>query len=745
MASTNRDDDGRETSSAAAAAAAAAAPGEEEEEEEVVRDDEKQRRMYGEVQNVNGAKGEEKERGVMMMTSEEEEEEERNRGERRRGGNGRGRRGGYFLSDVWTEVVHHARTLSRLLRQYVMMLVNAVISQPFILAVLGIAHLHIYFCLRTYARKFHGIEDDLKLVRLHSEQAFYYSYYNDLVRAPNIARGIQDFIEDSRSEHPDTINALQRFNIAPELILGLIFRQADAVRSLLGVQALLDPFAFYCLSVFALHSLQSVIIMTLTATLLGSRFADNHADSLTVTLHSTYNMYAAVIAGIWLLGNFDNVSRVGMASLRENFALPFLWLQILCIVSALKIATRSPNDTDTSHGSEVDDDDDNEFRNTSNGMDSQLICLLFVASVGFLVPWQLSPFIVLTQILALMSSELFTALLTPQERLHTLGDTFLQTHRTIVVVIICAFAVTTCIQFGNRMLLASQAVSMALAYEASHILFGFMYDMWRGLQQRRHMKEGATAHDASTDYADDTSASVVPSMHPRAQILCRLALTASLYIVIRKLIFALLFAGNDVENGDASHIWGLLLGIIYKLNNNSAPFFALSRQAMQRGDGVRGIGAWLTQYFRDASERFEVKMYLKESVFLPTPPKVWKELLSTGASTALLPLVLVFYFLSQEMWIGALRKLSGGLPSSRNNNTSTQSAEGVRGATNGHARVTSPPRSNGHATTMERGRPKNAVILLEPDLVYMACQGRILHEEHVCVHDYHLGDRYECR
>lgn len=54
---------------------------------------------------------------------------------------------------------------------------------------------------------------------LYSEQSFYYSYYADLVAADNPARQILELTRDARAEYPNEINALERFNIYPEVCL----------------------------------------------------------------------------------------------------------------------------------------------------------------------------------------------------------------------------------------------------------------------------------------------------------------------------------------------------------------------------------------------------------------------------------------------------------------------------------------------------------------------------------------------
>lgn len=51
----------------------------------------------------------------------------------------------------------------------------------------------------------------------------------DFVDAPDLAAGLQGMTHDTRVEYPDTINALSRFNIVPELAVGALYR---AFRSL---------------------------------------------------------------------------------------------------------------------------------------------------------------------------------------------------------------------------------------------------------------------------------------------------------------------------------------------------------------------------------------------------------------------------------------------------------------------------------------------------------------------------------
>lgn len=57
---------------------------------------------------------------------------------------------------------------------------------------------------------------------LYSEQSFYYSYYADLVAAVNPARQIAELTKDARAEYPHEINALERFNIYPEVCVAAV-------------------------------------------------------------------------------------------------------------------------------------------------------------------------------------------------------------------------------------------------------------------------------------------------------------------------------------------------------------------------------------------------------------------------------------------------------------------------------------------------------------------------------------------
>lgn len=45
-----------------------------------------------------------------------------------------------------------------------------------------------------------------------------------MVEAPSISQGLQELYANNLTEYPSTINVLQRFNVYPELFLGLAYR-----------------------------------------------------------------------------------------------------------------------------------------------------------------------------------------------------------------------------------------------------------------------------------------------------------------------------------------------------------------------------------------------------------------------------------------------------------------------------------------------------------------------------------------
>ena len=58
-------------------------------------------------------------------------------------------------------------------------------------------------------------------------QGLYYSYFKTIVEADSGLKGLYSLYANNITEYPDTINVLKRFNVYPELLLGLIYRFAD--------------------------------------------------------------------------------------------------------------------------------------------------------------------------------------------------------------------------------------------------------------------------------------------------------------------------------------------------------------------------------------------------------------------------------------------------------------------------------------------------------------------------------------
>ena len=103
-----------------------------------------------------------------------------------------------------------------------------------------------------------------KETSLYSEQAMYYRYYKEAVAAPTVRDAWRLFTRDTGVQFPDTINALQRYNVYPELAAALLYRS--------GLTGYREPIDFYA---DAVHALQGLFVAALFAA--GAFAADSPA------------------------------------------------------------------------------------------------------------------------------------------------------------------------------------------------------------------------------------------------------------------------------------------------------------------------------------------------------------------------------------------------------------------------------------------------------------------------------------
>ena len=64
----------------------------------------------------------------------------------------------------------------------------------------------------------------------------YYSYYKTVATADSLSHGFDQLIRNNVTEYPDTINVLKRFNLYPELFLGVMFRAYEQTAAKFGWQ-----------------------------------------------------------------------------------------------------------------------------------------------------------------------------------------------------------------------------------------------------------------------------------------------------------------------------------------------------------------------------------------------------------------------------------------------------------------------------------------------------------------------------
>nr|CEL66154.1 TPA: hypothetical protein BN1204_019750 [Neospora caninum Liverpool] len=273
-------------------------------------------------------------------------------------------------------------------------------------------------------------------ISAYSEGSFYYSFFNDVIAAPTWRAGLDAVLRDERSEHPDVVNALRRFNVYQELLAGLLYR---ALHALLGDAWLTEyiartPFNFYTACVFLLQALGVAVLVGLAAVTGGSAFC------------------ACACFGFFFANYYHRlVVRVQATPLRENWALPFLWINIATVVVLLQTHARiqrvmlrrwaTRKDSAKPSASAVPCRDA-KCHAALRQREKKLLALLFLSTLLLLVLWQFGVFVITTQVAALFATLLVGF---PVERLM----------RRVFAVLCAAFVANVFLHFFPRYLLLS--------------------------------------------------------------------------------------------------------------------------------------------------------------------------------------------------------------------------------------------------------------------------------------------------
>lgn len=255
----------------------------------------------------------------------------------------------------------------------------------------------------TYMKQIHenwlwftNIKEVEREISFRTESGLYYSYYKQLVHASSIPQGLYEITHDNLTEHPSTINVLERMNIYQEVFLSIMYR-------VLPIKSYVQPIYFYINSVFALHAM---LIWALFAT--------------------AYMLSGSWLAGIltscfYIFNRLDTTRVEYIIPLRESFSLPFLWVQI----AATSFYFRPSNNTNK---------------------DKLSIALCLVSTLLFALSWQFNQFIMLLQSFSLFGVWILD--LVPPKKVRTMFYI-----EAISLLAVCL------LQFINKMILGSFVMS----------------------------------------------------------------------------------------------------------------------------------------------------------------------------------------------------------------------------------------------------------------------------------------------
>lgn len=247
---------------------------------------------------------------------------------------------------------------------------------------------------------FSNIKEVEREISFRTECGLYYSYYKQMLQAPSIQQGLSELIHDNLTESKRTINLLQRMNIYQEVFLSVLYR-------VLPIQSYLEPVYFYIYTVFSLQAVY-VIALYLTAWLLSGSWL------------------AGTLTGVWYILNRVDTTRVEFTiSLRENWSLPFLALQVTTITCYLR-------------------------PQLTHLQQKVMVWLMYVTTFCFCLTWQFNQFILLVQALVIYTLDCTDFLTTSQVT-------------TLYLVQVSSLLTVWLLQFCNSMILGSLVLSFIVA------------------------------------------------------------------------------------------------------------------------------------------------------------------------------------------------------------------------------------------------------------------------------------------
>ncbi|KAK3108358.1 hypothetical protein FSP39_006326 [Pinctada imbricata] len=280
-----------------------------------------------------------------------------------------------------------------------------------------------------------------------TEMGLYYSYFKTIIEAPTFMDGLYRVRYDNITEFPDTINVLKRFNLYPEVALGIAFRWYESINKALdrrtkicwtvnrgegkspvpSCEGLGEP-AYFCKKFVFLSVGPSVryFKQCINFTGLGepayfyteSVFALNGIMMGVFFLFGTYlsgSIYGGILTVAGFMYNHGECTRVQWTPpLRESFAYPFFVIEMFLVTHVIRLSRPTYIHS----------------------------VFIAVAVISFMLPWQFAQFALMTQAVAVFGT-------------YALG--YIGSHKVKVIGtgLLSGLLVSYVLLFGNEMLLTS--------------------------------------------------------------------------------------------------------------------------------------------------------------------------------------------------------------------------------------------------------------------------------------------------